>query len=83
MTDLFAFAVVLFMMYSGVPPFTNATLEDPYYRLLCLGRVNEFWAAHSQNRPKGFFSAAFKDLLTSMLAPSPYQRPAIADVVYH
>jgi len=82
-TDLFAFGVLLFTMVTGVPPFKAATLEDPHYRLLCLGRAEEFWAAHAQGRPRGFFSAAMKDLITQMLAPSPYMRPALADVVFH
>jgi len=81
--DLFALAVVLFTMMTGVPPFKSATLEDPHYRLLCLGRTEEFWAAHAHGRTRGFFSVAFKDLISQMLAPSPYMRPALAEVVYH
>lgn len=81
--DLFAFAVVLFTMTTGVPPFRSATLEDPHYRLLCINRIEDFWAAHSQGRPRGFFSTEFKDLITSMLAPSPYLRPALAEIVFH
>jgi len=32
--DLFACAVILFIMYSGTPPFMKADLKDPYYRLI-------------------------------------------------
>ena len=82
-TDLFAFGVILFTMYAGVPPFTNARQEDPIYRMICTHRIDEFWAAHSIGRPRGFFSESFKDLITNMLAFSPYMRPALADVACH
>jgi len=81
--DLFAFGVILFSMITGNAPFKNATLDDPHYRLICSNRVNDFWDVHSHGRPAGFFSDEFKDLITSMLAPSPYQRLALADVACH
>jgi len=81
--DFFAFGVVLFSMVAGNPPFKNATLEDPHYRLICSNRVNDFWDVHSHGHPEGFFSQEFKDLITNMLAPSPYQRLALADVAGH
>ena len=81
--DLFAFGVILFTMMAGNPPFKNATLDDPHYRLICSNRVNDFWDVHSHGRSAGFFSEEFKDLITAMLAPSPYQRLALADVACH
>lgn len=32
--DLFASAIVLFIMYAGTPPFTKAIPKDPYYKLI-------------------------------------------------
>ena len=81
--DLFSFGVILFTMYAGVPPFMDAALEDPHYRLLAYNRSEEFWAAHQQGREPRFFSDSFKDLMTSMLAYAPYLRPALADICCH
>lgn len=35
--DFFALGVILFTMAFGLPPFTMATEENSYYRLLCKG----------------------------------------------
>ena len=32
--DLFASAIILFIMYVGTPPFSKAHSSDPYYKLL-------------------------------------------------
>jgi len=81
--DLFAFGVLLFTMYAGVPPFANAEIGDPHYKLLAFNKTKEFWAAHAESRPTGFFSDSFKDLITSMLSYAPYMRPCLADVCGH
>lgn len=41
--DLFAAAIILFIMYSGTPPFSKADTKDPYFKLLCTGRHDTFW----------------------------------------
>lgn len=33
-TDIFAAGVILFIMYSGSPPFEKASINDPYYKLI-------------------------------------------------
>ena len=81
--DLFAFGVILFTMYAGAPPFSRAHEDDPIYRLICTHRIEEFWAVHAVDRRRGFFSDSFKDLITNMLAFSPYMRPVLADVACH
>ena len=35
--DLFATAVILFLMISGNPPFNSAQLSDPFFNLLATG----------------------------------------------
>ncbi len=67
--DMFATAIILFIMITGHPPFSKAEPSDPFYRLLCANRADLFWKAHSKNKPGGtaFFSDEFKNLLTSML----------------
>jgi len=45
--DLFALAVILFIMRSGHPPFGRATEDDRYFQLLATNRSDLFWKAHS------------------------------------
>lgn len=56
--DLFATAIILFIMLTGHPPFMKADQKDPYYKLIITGKHNVFWKAHSRNKPGGekFFS---------------------------
>jgi serine/threonine protein kinase len=51
--DLFAAAIILFIMFTQHPPFTRAEPNDPFYRLLCANRADLFWKAHSKNKPGG------------------------------
>ena len=45
--DLFAAAVILFIMASGSPPFMKwADRKDDFYRLICDNKTDRFWAAH-------------------------------------
>ena len=70
--DLFAVGVIIFVMYTGIFPFKSATESDPYYQHIASRNYNKFWAIHERNRPVGFFSSAFKDLISSMLAFQPF-----------
>ena len=67
--DLFAAAIILFIMVSEHPPFTTATPADPFYRCLAANKHELFWKTHGKNKEGGesFFSAEFKDLVNSML----------------
>jgi len=83
--DLFACAIILFIMFTQHPPFTKAEPNDPFYRLLCANRSDLFWKAHSKNKPNGadFFSEDFKNLITSMLQFDPTHRLSMAEVKAH
>lgn len=83
--DLFASAIILFIMFTQHPPFTKAVPEDPFYRLLCANRADLFWKAHSKNKPAGaeFFSESFKNLITAMLQFDPAHRLSMAEVKAH
>jgi BR serine/threonine kinase len=48
MADLFSTAVILFIMYSGTPPFSKADPKDPYYKLIINNKHETFWAAHQR-----------------------------------
>jgi len=67
MVDLFALGVILFILYSGHPPFSMANDDDQYFKLLASNKSEMFWRAHSQRKEPGFYSEEFKDLITNML----------------
>lgn len=84
-TDIFALGVILFILYSGHPPFSMANDQDNFYKLLQTNRSDLFWKTHSNpiRKPEGFYSEDFKDLITSLLQADPSHRPYIADIVGH
>lgn len=66
--DIFASAIILFIMFAGSPPFTKATTGDPYYKLLVNNKSETFWNFHAKHKNNpNFFPPEFKDLLTKML----------------
>lgn len=81
--DLFASAVILFIIFTGGPPFGKADPKDPYYKLLTVNKHDTFWAAHSRGKPKDFFSPEFKDLMNHMFAHSPTQRLSLSEIISH
>ena len=70
-------------MVTQHPPFTRAEPNDPFYRLLCANRADLFWKAHSKNKPPGFFSEHFKNIITSMLSLDPAHRLTMSDIYAH
>lgn len=81
--DLFALGIILFILYSGHPPFATADPRDPHYKLIASNRADLFWKTHSNRKPAGFFSEEFKDLITNMLQLLPNQRLSMADIIGH
>jgi len=81
--DLFAIAIILFIMYSGHPPFQAADPKDSYYKLIASNRADLFWKSHETRKQPGFYSDEFKDLITNMLQLLPNQRLSMADIVGH
>ena len=83
--DLFAAAIILFIMVAQHPPFTTAQPQDPFYRCLAANRADIFWRTHCKNKPAGeaFFSEDFKDLVQCMLQLDPAHRPSIQEVLAH
>lgn len=63
--DLFAIAIILFIMVSGHPPFDKAKPSDRFYKFLNANRDDVFWKTHSRGKPGGF-SDNLKNLLTTM-----------------
>lgn len=69
--DIFSAGVILFIMYTGTPPFEKTTPTDSYYRLIKEKNYVTFWNAHSKRKPFGFYTEEFKDLFTQMVAYNP------------
>ena len=83
--DLFASAIILFIMYTQHPPFSKGEPSDPFYRFIAGNRADLFWKAHSRNKLNGeaFFSDNFKNLITAMLQFDPSHRLSMAEVKAH
>ncbi len=74
--DLFAAAVINFIMMSKLPPFNAAVPSDPYYKLIAKNKAKFFWKAHCRGKPGGkrFYSSEFKDFTERLLAFNPKNR---------
>lgn len=83
--DLFAAAIILFIMVSQHPPFTTAQPQDPFYRCLAASRADIFWKTHCKSKSNGdaFFSEDFKDIVQAMMQLDPAHRPSILEVEAH
>jgi serine/threonine protein kinase len=83
--DLFAAAIILFIMVAQHPPFTTAQPQDPFYRCLAASRADIFWKTHCKSKEEGdkFFSEDFKDFVQAMLQLDSAHRPSIPEVLAH
>lgn len=82
--DLFAAAIILFVILTQRPPFLKAHPQDPHYRLIAAGRAELFWQAHADaEQGQDIYSAEFKDLFQKMMTLNPAQRPTIEDIMSH
>jgi len=82
--DLFASAIILFVIMTQRPPFSSANPSDPHYRLLAANRSEIFWQAHKEAEDgQDIYSAEFKDLFEKMMTLNPKDRPKLEDVLAH
>lgn len=77
--DLFASAVILFILLSQHPPFVKAEPTDRYYKRLFEGNYEKFWAVYEDED----FSDSFKDLFIKMTAHEPCERLTLAEIKQH
>jgi serine/threonine protein kinase len=70
---------------AGTPPFTKADKSEYYYKMIAGNRWDLFWKIHEKSKPSGskFFSPAFKDLMSYMLAFKPAERLSIEELKQH
>ena len=82
--DLFASAIILFVIMTQRPPFSSANPTDPHYRLLAANRADIFWQAHKEaEEGNEIYSPEFKDLFEKMMALNPNHRPKLEDILAH
>ena len=74
-SDIFAVGVVLFVMYSGYPPFMSTRYHDRIYKLIREKNFAKFWEKHEKGKPEGFYTHSFKRLMNSFLSLDPERRP--------
>ena len=74
-SDMFAIGVVLFVMYSGYPPFMGTRYHDRIYKLIREKNFTKFWEKHEKGKPEGFYDTSFKRLINSFLSADPERRP--------
>ena len=73
--DLFAAGVILFIMYTGTPPFLSTKNTDKIYKLIRDKNFAKFWTLHEKRKPKGFYSDSLKRLLNSFFSYEAEKRP--------
>ena len=82
--DLFAAAIILFVILTQRPPFSSANPKDPHYRLIAAGRANVFWQAHAEaENGEDIYSPEFKDFFEKMMALKPSNRLTIEQILAH
>lgn len=83
--DIFAAAIILFIMVAQHPPFSKAVSTDAHYKLICANRLDLFWKFHSRSKPGNmdFFSEDFVSLISSMLQLESVHRPSLAEIRCH
>lgn len=77
--DLFAAAVILFILLTQHPPFIRAEPSDRYYSGIIAGQWDDFWAVHADED----LPDSFVDLFQRMISPDPANRLTLAEVRAH
>ena len=84
--DMFAMAVILFIMVLGRNPFLEANMrKDRYYQTL-VNNPEQYWSyikKTSNTTPPISLSSEFISLVTSMLQEQSSQRPSLEQVLSH
>jgi serine/threonine protein kinase len=86
--DLFACAVILFIMVARHPPFVKADPTQDQFYAKFISRPDLFWRQHSQSKAvrsngEPYFSEEFKNLITFMLQHDPTLRLTLQEVKAH
>ncbi len=76
-TDIFAAGVILFVIYTGTPPFMSTKSHDKVYRVIKEKNFVKFWKMHEARKPVGFYPDSFKRLLNSFFSAETDRRPTL------
>eukprot|EP00345_Euplotes_harpa_P014646 CAMPEP_0168338616 /NCGR_PEP_ID=MMETSP0213-20121227/12952_1 /TAXON_ID=151035 /ORGANISM="Euplotes harpa, Strain FSP1.4" /LENGTH=346 /DNA_ID=CAMNT_0008344451 /DNA_START=298 /DNA_END=1338 /DNA_ORIENTATION=+ len=83
-SDLYASAIVLFIILTKNLPFLRAESTDRSYSRILANDWTEFWKIHSSYNSSDFeISDAFKDLFCKMVAIDPEERLTIKQIKNH
>ena len=74
--DLFSMGVLLFIMVQGKFPHGTKILKDKYYAMIKAKRYDEYFQAVEGTN----LSSHFKELIVSLLAYNPAERPTITQI---
>lgn len=84
--DLFASAIILFIMVTQRPPFSTANPKDPHYAYLAGKRSDLFWKAHKNAETAGepeVFTKDFMDFFEQMVQLNPKHRLSASQILSH
>lgn len=76
-SDIFSLGVSLFVLVTGKMPFKHALTDDPYYKEICKGNYDNYWAKLESKVPP--VSSEFKQLFVSLIAYDANSRPSLED----
>lgn len=76
--DIWAAGIVLFIMLVGLPPFEWASTDDPRFRLICRGGLQQL--VEQWQRPISLHAV---DLLQNMLREDPRDRLSLFQILNH
>ena len=79
--DIFSLGVVLFTIVTCKFGFLQATIDDPYYRLIMTKYYRKYWDKVGK-QIQGEISEEFKKLYCKMISFNPQDRPSIEDILY-